>query len=232
MLQEYSLILGVSALWIATFVFIKVYYSRLKRVSKEYCDAKDIVERIVVTFRHRYDDLSSGLRRLEEKIPKTTPEMSEITEKITSINEGIQMRIHNLEITKEVQDKLVRDVQSLQTDVHGLKEAQAKFAVNTSGIRRLQPVSVAEIAQRPVHTHRVSGAPYVTATEKTVLDYLLLDGPRTAKEIEAKINKTREHTARLMKKLWQEGYVERETHRIPYIYRASDALHNLENTST
>ena len=39
-----------------------------------------------------------------------------------------------------------------------------------------------------------------------------------------KIGKTREHTSRLMKKLWQEGYIERDTNSIPFIYRPTKEL--------
>ena len=232
-MQEYVLILGASALWVATLVFIVVYYSRLKGVSKEYREAEDIVERIVMTFKNRYDEVSAGLRRLEEKASQTPSSVNEATEKMASLNESFQKGIETLGSTKDVTDKLIGDVERLQKDVDGIKESQAKIVADVSESSQFQaPVSVGRIVQRPVDLQQGPSPSYVTPTEKAVLDYLLLEGPRTAREIEVKIERTREHTARLMKKLWQQGYVERETHRIPFTYRASDALHDLENSST
>jgi DNA-binding Lrp family transcriptional regulator len=51
------------------------------------------------------------------------------------------------------------------------------------------------------------------------LKLLADDSPKTAPEIREEIKLTREHTARLMKKLYEEGYLERSTQKIPYTYR-------------
>ena len=64
----------------------------------------------------------------------------------------------------------------------------------------------------------------LTETENQIIQFLLDDGPKAAPVVEKKIEKTREHTARLMKKLWEEGFIERDTHKIPFIYRANDRL--------
>jgi DNA-binding MarR family transcriptional regulator len=64
----------------------------------------------------------------------------------------------------------------------------------------------------------------LTETENQIIQFLLIEGPKTAPEVERKIEKTREHTARLMKKLWQEGFIERDTHRIPFVYRVNEKL--------
>jgi hypothetical protein len=233
MVQENVLVLGASVLWVATLVFVVVYYSRLKRVSKEYYEAKDIVERIVMTFKNRYDELSTGLQKLEEKTAQTPLIVNEAKDKMISLNENLQRGIEVLETTKDVTDKLAGDVERLQKDVESIKETQSKLIADITEPSQFQTsLSDRRMTQQQSELSKGPVAFYITSTEKVVLDYLLLEGPRTAREIEVKIGKTREHTARLMKKLWQQGYVERETNRIPFTYRASDALHNLENSST
>jgi len=72
----------------------------------------------------------------------------------------------------------------------------------------------------------------LTTTESQILQILLTEGGKTAPEIEKKIGKTREHTSRLMKKLWQEGYVERDTHTIPFTYRPTKELKIKAQTQT
>ncbi len=47
---------------------------------------------------------------------------------------------------------------------------------------------------------------------------LSMEGPKTAPEIKERVQLSREHTARLMKKLYEKGYLERETGKIPFKY--------------
>ncbi len=52
---------------------------------------------------------------------------------------------------------------------------------------------------------------------------LLLEGPKTARQIESVIGRSREHTARLMKKLFEMGYVSRDMASKPYTYTITEA---------
>ena len=58
----------------------------------------------------------------------------------------------------------------------------------------------------------------LSPTEKGVLQ-LLAGGAKGAPEIAQLMTKSREHTARLMKSLFEQGFVEREANRQPYEYR-------------
>ena len=57
-----------------------------------------------------------------------------------------------------------------------------------------------------------------TPTELQVLTLLANEGPKSAPEIGRFVGRSREHTARLMKKLFDEGYVRRDPTRIPFRY--------------
>src|SRR5438477_1073468 len=57
-----------------------------------------------------------------------------------------------------------------------------------------------------------------TPTELQVLTMLANDGPKSAPEIGRVVGRSREHTARLMKKLYEEGYIRRDQTRIPFRY--------------
>jgi DNA-binding MarR family transcriptional regulator len=62
---------------------------------------------------------------------------------------------------------------------------------------------------------------------------MLLEKSMPAPEIGRSLLKTREHTARLMKKLYEEGYIERETNKIPYTYKINESLrHFLEEVKS
>ena len=57
-----------------------------------------------------------------------------------------------------------------------------------------------------------------TPTELQVLTLLANEGPKSAPEIGLVVGRSREHTARLMKKLYEEGYIRRDQTRIPFRY--------------
>ncbi|GIU72382.1 MAG: hypothetical protein KatS3mg003_1861 [Candidatus Nitrosocaldaceae archaeon] len=61
----------------------------------------------------------------------------------------------------------------------------------------------------------------VEGIEKKVLS-ILLEGSKTSREIEVAIGRSREHTARLMKKLYEKGYVIRDTSNKPYKYSITE----------
>ena len=64
----------------------------------------------------------------------------------------------------------------------------------------------------------------MTETELKVLEILATEGGKTSPEIKDLIKLAREHTARLMKKLYEEGYIERDTQKLPYKYRVKDEM--------
>ena len=62
-----------------------------------------------------------------------------------------------------------------------------------------------------------------------MVDYvlkLLMEGPKTSRQIEGLIGRSREHTARLMKKLFEMSYVTRDMATKPYTYAITDAGKN------
>jgi DNA-binding MarR family transcriptional regulator len=68
---------------------------------------------------------------------------------------------------------------------------------------------------------------HLTETEISVLEMLASEGAKTAPEIKERVNLSREHTARLMKKLYEEGYLERETNKIPFKYSVKKEMEKL-----
>jgi len=63
----------------------------------------------------------------------------------------------------------------------------------------------------------------LTGTERQTLQ-ILTEGPLHAPELGRRVNKSREHMARLMKRLYLEGYVDRESDRPPFRYKLNDKL--------
>jgi DNA-binding MarR family transcriptional regulator len=64
----------------------------------------------------------------------------------------------------------------------------------------------------------------LTPTEHQVMEILSNEGAKAAPELGKRLNKSREHMARLMKKLYLEGYVDRESNHTPFRYKLSEKL--------
>jgi len=61
-------------------------------------------------------------------------------------------------------------------------------------------------------------------TERLVIELLQREGPKAAPELGKRLRKSREHMARLMKKLYLEGYVDRESNYVPFRYRVNEKM--------
>ena len=106
----------------------------------------------------------------------------------------------------------------LKTQITTLDEQLQKLTV--------QP----EVKIEPVmHIRRDKAMAALTDTEVAVLELLSTEGAKTAPEIKEKVQLSREHTARLMKKLYEEGYLERETGKIPFKYTVKKEMEKLLN---
>ncbi len=86
-----------------------------------------------------------------------------------------------------------------------------------------QPPATSQPARDVGHSHPAGQA--IPPDANSMIEYvlkLLLDGPKTSRQIEAVIGRSREHTARLMKKLFGMGYVARDTVTKPYAYSITE----------
>ena len=104
---------------------------------------------------------------------------------------------------------------ALKMQIAGLEEQVKSSAAPEL---RVEPVM-------PIRRDKAIGA--LTDTEIAVLEMLSAEGAKTAPEIKERVQLSREHTARLMKKLYEEGYLERETGKIPFKYCVKKEMENL-----
>jgi predicted transcriptional regulator len=63
-----------------------------------------------------------------------------------------------------------------------------------------------------------------TPTEIHALKILATEGAKTSKELHGRVGRSREHFARLMKKLYERGYVDRDTSKTPFVYAINDGI--------
>jgi len=206
------------------------YYKQLRRVQREYEKAEQVVEDIVLSFNrqirqeadklelvaYKVEAVSSksdkALRKAEEVDKKLVPLESKIGVTLGD-REKLLMRLD--EVDKKVRDTVVSQ-EALTAKISTMEEKAQQFS--------MFPEAKIE-AVIPIKREKVL-AP-LTETELSVLEMLSLEGSKTAPEIKGKIKLSREHTARLMKKLYESGYLERETSKIPFKYSVKKEMEKL-----
>ncbi len=133
---------------------------------------------------------------LLERLQKTEKLLGESLNWIKQIADSVLQAPQATSVTSRVVEEVPEVVRSV-----------AQPTVNQSSIRTdpsvVQPGSLNSIT---------------TPTELQVLTLLANQGPKSAPEIGKFVGRSREHTARLMRKLFDEGYVRRDQTRIPFRY--------------
>ncbi len=137
---------------------------------------------------------------LAENIQNNTAVKAELTSEISTLNAKLQELILAQEAVKTKMACLDEQVQKLTTAPPQIQEVRTEVVLPAVPIKRDKALAA------------------LTETEIAVLEMLSKEGAKTAPEIKERVGLSREHTARLMKKIYEEGYVEREAGKIPFRY--------------
>jgi len=102
-----------------------------------------------------------------------------------------------------------------------LKQFLEKLAKNEVQDKPVEVVSKAQVVPE-----KVDSTPIIqNITPTNPIDYvlhLITTKDMTSRDIQVTLKKSREHTSRLMKKLFEEGYVQRNTESKPYTYSITE----------
>lgn len=187
---------------------------------------------------------------IERRVDPIESEINEMTSQVTNINNMIDTISSNNEKTLEVISSLdlntkLDDLKTskeriveVNAKLHNIEVSQEEVKTKIASLEeKLQKLStVTEVgAEEVLSTSALPVMPLrrdkamasLTETEISVLEFLAAEGPKTAPEIKEKVHLSREHTARLMKKLYEEGYLERETGKLPFKYSVKKEMENL-----
>lgn len=74
--------------------------------------------------------------------------------------------------------------------------------------------------EEPIITQRMPNLDHSNATDYVL--HLITDKAMTSRDIQITLKRSREHTSRLMKKLYDDGFVKRNTSTKPYTYSISE----------
>jgi len=225
----YLLLIVVTVLLLVTMGASALYYKRIRRVHEEYEEAKSTVGDITMSFNRQFQRQEDGLRAVTHKIEMISSENEKVVKKVEECDERLANLVNRIEDVPTIKQKLSTQIEDMNKKVDGIKAAQDKIIeriVEVEKIKYKVQVPEAKIeAAIPIKKEKAL-AP-LTETELTVLEIIAKEGEKTAPEIREKIKLTREHSARLMKKLYEDGYLERYTHKMPYTYRLKEEMQKI-----
>jgi uncharacterized membrane protein len=206
------------------------YYRQIRRVRKEYEAAKEAVGDIVLSFNRQLRRQNGKLELVAYKAEAVSSKSDKALEKVVENEKELGSLAAKIDISAETREKLlarIGDIDKMMCDsVASQKKLAARVSAMEKQTKRFPAVSEPRVgAVMPIKREKVL-AP-LTETELSVLETLVEEGAQTAPEIRDRIRLSREHTARLMKKLYQEGYLERDTTKIPFKYRAKKEMKKL-----
>jgi predicted transcriptional regulator len=125
----------------------------------------------------------------------------------------MKIRLDSLEI-QGVEEKPVD--QNLE-----LKQFLEKLAKNEIKEKLIEPVVKSEIVpEKPQIITRMPNLDHNNAIDYVL--QLITNKAMTSRDIQITLKRSREHTSRLMKKLFEDGYVQRNTESKPYSYSISE----------
>jgi chromosome segregation ATPase len=204
-----------------------IYHKRIRKVEKEYGKARNVVSDIITSFNSQLETQRKELATVAQK----TEVLSSQTEGVTRSIAGYETQSRNfaskLDAVSDAEGKVATQIEELSKKVQKVDESQKDMSRKFEELGKARPEVVAMPrasieAAIPIRKERAL-AP-LTETELSVLEILAEEGRMPAPEIQERLRLTREHTSRLMKKLYVDGYLERDTRKMPYIYSIKEEM--------
>jgi len=199
----------------------RVMFRRVDVSRMTYREAKQMLSAMVCSLSRRIEqnevltkELSDQLQILSANQARVSVEgQSGDRERLLGL---MQDWMGNVKRVVEKVDGLQKNIRSVEQEVQQMRVRVDRFSVG--GQQRVGTPLATTVGVVTEDT-----LANLSPTEKGVLE-LLVGGPKAAPEIGRLITKSREHTARLMKLLFEQGFVEREANRQPYEYRLNDKV--------
>lgn len=206
------------------------YYRQIRKAQKEYEKAKEIVEDIVLSFNRKLNREADRLELIAFKVEGSSAKADASLKEIGNVEKKVAPLENQVSIISQSNTNILSGLTGLESKIKDIEAAQETLKVKVAGFEeQIQKFTVApEIKSEPViPIKRDKAMAALTDTEITVLEMLSSEGSKTAPEIKARVQLSREHTARLMKKLYEEGYLEREVGKIPFRYSIKKEMEKL-----
>ncbi len=208
------------------------YYRQVRKAQKEYEKAREAVEDIVLSFNRELKREADRLELVTYKVEGNTAKADASLKRVDGIEQKIAPIESKVRAIAENDESVLSKIAEVDAKTHDIEESHQTLTTKISELEeQVQKLSaVPEMKTEPViPIRRDKAMAALTETEVIVLEMLSAEGPKTAPEIKERVHLSREHTARLMKKLYEKGYLERETGKIPFRYSVKTEMKKFLN---
>jgi len=206
------------------------YYRQIRRVQKEYEKAREAVDDIVLSFNRQLKQEVEKLEFVAHKVEAVSSKSDRYLSKAEEVDKKVQTLEAKIGAVLEDREKMLARLGEIDKIVRDAAASQEVLASKISNMeeqaRQFSAVSEAKV-EAVIPIKREKALAPLTETEVSVLEMLASAGPKTAPEIRERVKLSREHTARLMKKLYEEGYLERDSSKIPFKYSVKKEMEKL-----
>ena len=209
-----ELFFATACLFTVTLAASFIYYKRIKEAQMEYEGSKDVVRNLVLGFSGQVSRLSQRIRGIEEGSNVAQEAASEALK-------ASQQAIDETRRSGENALKLEGRLEESEGVIASMKEEMKRLSLRPSVA--VPPKTV----YAPIPLRQDAVLDQLTETELDVLTMIEELGEGSVPEIRDRIGKTREHTARLLKKLFDNGFIDRNTSSMPYRYNIRKEIREL-----
>lgn len=206
------------------------YYKQLRRAQKEYEKAKGAVEDIVLSFNRQFKRDGEKLETLAYKVEAASSKGDNALNMAGAVGKKVNDLEVRIGLDSEGKEKLTVRLDEVERRTRDIATSQEDVAAKIAALeQQAKQFSVApEVGfEAVIPIRREKAMAQLTDTEVSVLEMLVSEGPKTAPEIKERVRLSREHTARLMKNLYEEGYLERDSNKIPFKYSLKKEMEKL-----
>jgi len=228
MVSDFILIIA-SVLLFGTVSAFFLYYRRIVALRQEYYTAKGTIKDIVVSVDNQFKRQKDRVLFVAQKIENIVIKNEKVVKKVEEYEEKLKTLTNLMTNVPNIEENVLGQFKEIRNEVMGIKEIQTKvmkklIEVENIKQQRYAPETKIDAA---IPIKKESALAPLTETELAVLEIISREEEKTAPEIREKIGLTREHSARLMKKLYKDGYLERDTHKMPYVYRLKKEMEKI-----
>lgn len=224
--MDIILISVYTALFTITSISLLLYFKRFRSISLEYIKMRRTFEDMIFSF-------NKDLQKIEERIQELMrrldagPRKDEIDVLFADLKGKLEDLISYKERISAEIERLKEDIEKLSTKCNEIEVKMGNLKEAASNRKLVFHEDKSAESFLPRFVERNKALTSLTATELKVLEILAEEGEKTVPEIKERIGLTREHTARLMKSLYERGYVERRDDKIPYVYRLAKEMEEI-----
>lgn len=223
-----DLFILVSGLLVFTLVIAVLYSKRIREAQEKYVEAKSAVDNIVISFNRQLRRQENRLETSARKIDVLSSRNELFAKDLGDQKKEIQALVQRVESLSALEKALIR-IDSLEDKLGKIASTKDRLVQKITEMekQRLRPKKPEVRIKSAIPIKREKALALLTATELRVLEFLASEGKKTAPEIKEQTRLSREHTARLMKKLYEKGYLERSANKIPFTYRLKEEMQKI-----